>query len=328
MADLNDGQEDKAQDKAVGTEGTEGSEEEKEYDAAWAEADKKRDSVEKPETEVETGSAGLPEHSEGVTDPVKKDEPVSKTFGSVEAMEKAVRDSQAAVTRLAQDKSELQKKLDAYEKGTATARDVADAQKAVKEAEDALSGLDKVKEAVYADYPELKSVLDPIIEQNRTLAKEVKALKVDKEAEAEREQTNALREHFNAKVKPEVLKVHADFDDILTVPATDGKRAVNEEYFKWAETQRPSLKTAALLSNDPQDIIWAVTEFKKYKGTPAAQEIKDRQEKDKNEKLTNAQTLRGGSTGFPVKGRKTGDPDDYDSAWDEAGTKLKEQGVT
>ncbi|MCL5238639.1 MAG: hypothetical protein M1353_12510 [Nitrospirae bacterium] len=316
MADLKEGQDVQDQDK----QGAENSlsKEDQEYDAAWDEAGKgDKDAV----------TAGLPEHSEGVKDPEKTAEPVSKTYGSVEAMEKAVKDSQAAVTRLAQEKSELQKKLDAHERGTATEKEVAEAKQAVRDAEDALSGLDTVKEAVYADYPELKGVLDPIIEQNRTLAKEVKALRVDKEAEAEQGKVNALRDHFNAKVKPEVLKVHADFDDILTVPTGDGKRAANEEYFKWAEDQRPSLRTAALESNDPQDIIWAVSEFKKFKGTPAAREIQNKEEKDKQNKLTNAQTLRGGSTGFPVSKGKKGDPDDYDSAWDEAGAKLKEQGV-
>lgn len=56
-----------------------------------------------------------------------------------------------------------------------------------------------------------------------------------------------------ANVKPKVLEVHPDFDEIVK----------NETYWQWIEKQRPALKFAGKDSGDPDDIIWAISEYKK-----------------------------------------------------------------
>lgn len=80
----------------------------------------------------------------------------------------------------------------------------------------------------------------------------------------EHERQQAL-EYFNANVKPKILKIHPDFDDIVLKKTPDGKLIANDEFFEWAEKQRPALRFAAMESNNPDDIIWAISEYKKFK---------------------------------------------------------------
>lgn len=61
-------------------------------------------------------------------------------------------------------------------------------------------------------------------------------------------------EHFEANVKPEIVKVHPDFDYIVKM----------DYYWQWVEEQRPALKFAATESPDPVDITWAISEFKHH----------------------------------------------------------------
>lgn len=72
-------------------------------------------------------------------------------------------------------------------------------------------------------------------------------------------------DYFEANVKPKILKVHPDFDSIIMITRSDGTRESNKEYFEWAEKQRPALRYAAIESSDPDDIIWAISEYKKSK---------------------------------------------------------------
>jgi hypothetical protein len=61
--------------------------------------------------------------------------------------------------------------------------------------------------------------------------------------------------YFATHVKPKVVRIHPDFDDIMK----------DSGYWKWAEEQPQALKRAALDSSDPSDIIWAIGEYKKAK---------------------------------------------------------------
>ena len=72
-------------------------------------------------------------------------------------------------------------------------------------------------------------------------------------ADFKREQALA---YFEANVKPKILEKHPDLDTIMK----------GEAYWKWAEQQRPALKYAALFSGDADDIIWAISEYKKTIG--------------------------------------------------------------
>lgn len=86
------------------------------------------------------------------------------------------------------------------------------------------------------------------------------ALAKDIDTQLQRE--SALRK-FEREVKPKILKVHPDFDTIVIIKNPDGSVALNDAYIKWAEQQRPALRTAALQSSEPDDIIWALSEYKK-----------------------------------------------------------------
>lgn len=85
-----------------------------------------------------------------------------------------------------------------------------------------------------------------------------------KDVEAKRQ---VALEHFEKHVKPKILKAHPDFDSIVLKKSPDGKLIPNDEFFQWAEKQRPALKFAAMESDNPDDIIWAISEYKKFKQT-------------------------------------------------------------
>jgi len=283
----------------------------KEYDDAWEEAGKEH--TDEPVEKDEVSDKGLPESA-------PKEETAKKE--TEDSYEKALKDTKAWATRLAMENAELRRTLEAFKKGDASSDDVKDAQQAVAKTQ---ASLDAVKEKVYEDYPELKDLIDPLLEKSLALEKEVTELKKVKSQVVEQDRQKEALEYFNTFVKPEVLKAHPDFDDIL-FKAVEGRRTVNEEYFSWAEKQSPAMRFAAMESSDPQDIIMAISAFKKFKASDEAKAIKLQQEREKKQNIVNAMSLRGGGTPIPA-GHRKGDPDDYDSAWNEAGEALKRQGI-
>lgn len=80
----------------------------------------------------------------------------------------------------------------------------------------------------------------------------------------EKLQKQEALEYFELQVKPEILKIHPDFDNIIFKTTEDGTIVLNEEYFQWAEKQKPALRDAAINSSKPEHIIWAISEYKKY----------------------------------------------------------------
>lgn len=196
-------------------------------------------------------------------------------------IDKALKDTKSYATRLAQENSELKKRLNEIE---------------LKFRAGETEEFTALRNQVYQDYPELKSIIEPII-------KELSDIKSMRAAEAERLQRNEALEYFNTNVRPVVLRAHPDFDSVLF----NEKGAANDEYFQWAAKQRPSLRTAAMDSTDPEDIIWAVTEFKKFKASPEAKMIKEQQTEKRIQRLVSAQTLRGGNTPIPLSGEPQSD---------------------
>jgi chromosome segregation ATPase len=246
------------------------------------------------------------------------EEQKSKDHGSIESLEKALNDTKSYATKLAEEKAELVKKLKEYEEGKATQKEVEDQKKATEDAKD---DLDKIKESIYEDYPELKAILDPLLEQSKVLKKTVEEIRAGQEKKAAEDTAEAARkaafDEFNKNVKPKILEKHADFDRIVR----------SEAYWKWADEQRPALKFAAMDSPDPEDIVMAVTEFKKSAYADKIEGFKSKQAEKKQQILTSAQTLRGGSTSFPSSGKKSVDPNDYEAGWKEAEEKLKSEGI-
>ncbi len=257
----------------------------------------------------------------GGTPPKEK----SEDHGSVESLEKALTDTKTYATKLAQELADLKKVVEAQKAGTATQAQVDEQRKVAEKAKNDLTDL---KTKVYADYPELQPLLDPILEKNEKLTKTVEELQTavneKSEADKERDRKNAEREArveaketFEREVKPDILKVHPDFDNILA----------DEGYWEWAKKQTPAKRFAAMNSPDPTDIIEAVTAYKTHLADPEVQKIKEKEAAEKKKKLENASSLRGGSREFPGTGKKPKDPEDYKGGWDEAGEQLKKEGI-
>ncbi len=289
-----------------------------EYDATWEEL-KKLDGGDKKETPVEDDlTKDLPPEKVEASDvsteqqPKSGDELKSEKYGTVKSMEKALDDTKTYAHRLEKEKAELVKKLEDAQKGGATQAEVAEAKQAVQAAQD---DLDAIKTKVYADYPELQQLIDPILEQNKNLKDKVVSLETVKAQDDEKDHKKKMLDNFNTKIKPKVVEAHADFDTLMQ----------SEDYWAWAEKQRPGLRTAALDSSDPDDIIYAVSEFKKSQASAQVPALKDKEKNEREARLKNSQTLRGGSSQFPaVKHEK--DADTYD--WEGAGEVLKKQGIT
>lgn len=301
------------------------------YDAVWAELDKAEGVA--PTADIDDDQDGLPEKSDPGTgakegnsadDPgataSKDSRPVEKPQPVEDQTEKRIKDLQAGFTRMAQENSELKRLLQERDAGNATDKQVKDQQQKVDAAKAAID--QGAMDAVYKEFPELKGVLEPLLQTVSTLQNETQSVRKeleDRDAKArqnaEFEKKKKDLEEFESKVKPKITAVHPDFDDILS----------NDEYWKWADKQRPSLKVAAFLSTDPEDINWAISEFKKANALPSAQALKT-QDKDRREtKLQQQMSMRGGSTPLPSSG-KNKDPNDYDGAWDEAEKEERRQG--
>jgi hypothetical protein len=159
--------------------------------------------------------------------------------------------------------------------------------------------------------------------QERT--KETEERKVaDEERKVADEQRTALN-NYNTHIKPKVLVAHPDYDSIMFISG-DPKQGMNTAYFEWAEKQSPALRTAAVGSQDPGDIIWGINEYKKYLGSDDAAALKAKEEKGKQDRINNAQTLRGGASSTPDDFKRKGDENDFDAAWEDAGKENKEKG--
>lgn len=315
--DEGNAQDDLDHDEPPATEG------DKEYADAWEELDAaEKDPSKDPDIDPE--GKGLPEQKD-------KDEPAGKApehegddkgnadgkHEADESLAKALKDTKAWATGLAMDKAALEKEIKALKEGSGSAEKVAEAKAAVKIATEGFD--DRVKK-FYEDYPEAKEVLDPLIEITKNMATEFADIKKKDEA---REQANrkaedykAALEVFTSEVKPKILEVHKDFDAVMK----------NNEYWQWASKQSPAMKFAAADSSDPNDIIMAVTAFKRYQASDETKALKEKQDKDRQNKLKNAAALRGGS--IPMGHAASGsDPNNYEDGWESAGKELAKEGV-
>lgn len=259
-----------------------------------------------PEAELAPEPEAEPEGEEEGEEPENKPEPAKDQKG----LDKALKDTKAWATKVSQENAELKKKLSEFESGRATGKDVQDAKDALAASQGELG---KVAEKIYADYPELKELLDPLLKMTTEVNSEIRDLKKSSDEEKHR---NELRANFEKNVEPVVLKVHPDFSAIKT----------DDNYFAWAEKQRPALRYAAMYSLDPQDIIEAVTAYKQFKSSPEAAKKKADDEKRKQAMKDNLGSIRaeGSETGSRTAAKK-GDENDYDSAFEEAASKVKKK---
>lgn len=307
---------------------------EEEYDAAWDEADKagektdktaeEKTSEEKAEADKKADSDVKAKEKEAADAKAKEAEDKSKVHGSTASMEKALTDTKAAFNRAIQEIADLKKTVEDLKVGKGTQAEV---DKAKKNVADAKADLEKVKTSVYKDYPELKDLLDPVLDQidslkreNEEAKKQAEKDRKDREEREKKESEDKVLDEYNAKILPKVLEAHDDFLKIIKDP--------EQEYFKWAEKQRPALKMAALHSMDPEDIIEAVSKFKEFKAKGAAAEDRTAEEKRKHDKQELARSMPGGAPPAKPKGKDGVDKNDYDAGWDEADKLLEKQGVS
>jgi len=284
-----------------------------EYDQAWDDEPKSQEGKDQEGVSPKTDDKDNKKPPEGAEKTEQSDSQVSKTYGTVESMEKALNDTKSHAGKLQAEVAELRKKLEQYERGEATHKDVKDQAAA---ADKARLDLDKVKSAVYEDYPELQPLVDALIAKVQTAETEVETLKKERATDKELGDRKEALKTFEREVKPKVVEKHKDFDEIVK----------SEEYWKWAETQSPALRFAAMDSGAPDDIIWAVGEYKKSVARGDVSSVKARESAKQEAKVAHLQTLRGGSTSMP-KGKDRADQGDYDAGWDEADAALKKEKV-
>ena len=288
-----------------------------EYDKAWnegveGEGDGTPEGEPPAEGDEPKPDEGVPPEEAPVPD---EPAPVSAEYGTVKAMEKAIKDTKAYATGLKSEVDNLQAKVKEYDEGKATPEDVASARKGVELAK---GDYEKAREVLYEDYPEMKAVIEPLVEQNKIFAASNEALSKKLRANDEADEKARALKDFNLNVKPSILEEHPDFDHIW-----------KEEfplYDAWARMQKPELMKKAIGSNSPEDINEALTEYKAFKATGAAKVLKADEESKRKNKLSNAQSIRGGSVP-PGVGRAT-EKGDYTTGWNEADKLLKDEGVT
>jgi hypothetical protein len=282
------------------------------FDEAWDKLDAEDKQGEKAEANPGLSADPDPEDEKPADDatnlPGDSASLKNETEQQAESAEaKALKDTKAWATKLSQENAEL-KRLIAE---GATKKEVAEQEKAVEGAKANIS--DDTLSTVFREYPELKDVLTPLLDTVKSLQAETETFKKDKQLTAEEAEKKAKQEaleHFENQIIPKVTEGpdgHPDFKEIIG----------NADFFEWAEKQRPGLQTAALRSNDPEDIKWALTQYKKDRAMPEAANLKRQEEEKRKQKLNNQMSLRGGSSALST-GKAKADPGDYDAAWEQA----------
>lgn len=193
---------------------------------------------------------------------------------------KALKDTKAWATKLAQEKKELEKQLEALKAGGGTKKEVEDAKEALGETRRTLD--DKVKKAA-EDYPELKEVLDLLA--NTAVDLSGKVQNFEKKSTEEAHRTEA-RQHFETEIEPKIKEVHPDFREV----------AFSKEYMDWVEGQSPAIQYAAMNSLDPRDICMTLTEFKKSKASGDAEKTKASDAQRQAGVRQNLSSFRGGGS--------------------------------
>ena len=194
---------------------------------------------------------------------------------------KALKDTKAWATKLAQEKKELEKQLEALRAGGGTKQEVEDAKANLGETRKALD--EKIKKAS-EDYPELKDVLDLMAKTSQEALSKAENFDRFKAEEAKRAEARA---HFENEVEPEIKKVHSDFREV----------AFSKDYMEWLDKQSPAMQYAGMNSLDPRDICMTLTEYKKFKASPDADKAKANDAQRQAGVRQNLASMRGGGSG-------------------------------
>lgn len=268
-----------------------------------------------PKSEEKPADDKKPEETDGKTDPEPKTEKSEQDPEPKKADEagigKALKDTKAWGTKLAQENSELKKLVEELKAGKATQEQVNQAKDKIGETKKQIR--DRLNKT-YEDYPELKESLDPLVTLIEGVAADVENFKKSSD---ETKARIAEREAFEKEVAPHIAAVHPDFREI----------AASDDYVKWAEAQSPAMQVAALHSRDPRDINSALAEFKKFRGSDESKKQKLDDEARRDGVRKNLSSTRGGGSSSDSKGKPSRlgdvDKDDYNGAWDLMASKEK-----
>lgn len=276
----------------------------------------KEDPKPEPEPKSEATPSGEEKPAEdGGGEPKTGDDPEQdpepKPKGEDAGVAKALKDTKAWGTKLAQENAELKKLVEDLKAGKATQTQVDEAKDKIGETKKQIR--DRLNKT-YEDYPELKESLDPLVTLIEGVAADVENFKKSSD---ETKARIAEREKFEREVAPHIAKVHPDFREI----------AASEDYVKWAEAQSPAMQVAALHSRDPRDINSALAEFKKFQGSDESKKQQLDEEKRREAVKKNLSSTRGGGSTPDGKGKpgslKDVEKDDYNGAWDLLASKEK-----
>ncbi len=281
----------------------------KEFDEAWEEMEKEDAGKELPEAEEPDEPEGEEEPEEKGSEPEEPKE-VHPHGKDPEVLTKALQETKAHLTKVSQEKAQLERKLKDFEKGEASVEDVEKAQEEVHRAQDDLAALNEKAKALYDDYPEWQAILDPLIETNRQMAEKIDQFEARKQNEAEEEKRRVKLDNFERNIKPKVEEAHPDFIEIVQ----------SSEYWEWAKgLTKPSLITKAMYSEDPEDIAEALTEYKRHALKDDVKEMGVAQSEKDAARLKAGQSIKPGGRSFVAPKSRKPDPDDYDAGWEDAG---------
>lgn len=260
----------------------------------------------KPEEKKEDSPAPKDEKPPEGEDEPKTGEPEQGAAPEAKADDagivKALKDTKAWATKLAQEKKDLEKQLEALRAGGGDKKGIEDAKANLSETRKALD--EKVKKAS-EDYPELKEVLDLMAKTSQEALSKAENFDKFKAEEAKRAEARAK---FESEVEPEIKKAHPDFREV----------AFSKDYMDWLDKQSPAMQYAGMNSLDPRDISMTITEFKKFKASPDAEKAKAADAQKQAGIRQNLGSLRGGGSGSgkskPVKLEDL-DPNDREAAF-------------
>jgi hypothetical protein len=285
---------------------------EQEYDAGWqehsAEAEEKASTPEtEEEVDTEAEEEELPE--EEIQDSDESEEVGEKTPAE---LEQRLSETQRWGHELSGKVKELEAKLAAQEQGKATQAEVDEAQRKKDEAQ---SQLAEAKEGIFKEFPEFKPLLDPLMDTIGKLEEQVSELSQSSTVSQESLARSQALTHFESNVKPKVVEAVPEFNDIVA----------SEDYWQWAARQRPALQTAAMYSDSPDDIIWALNEFKKANSGGEIKAEKEKQAQQKAKRKKAAHSPKPGSQSFSKSGTDKS-KQTYDEAWEDLQAEAKKHG--
>jgi len=264
------------------------------------------DELDKAAAQPEAKDPNPMDGGEKVPNPITPEKPEAGDEDPIEPLRKALKDTQSYATKLRQENIELERMVNEFKKGNATAAQVQAQQDKSDKANTDFLDLKKGIEdtGVFEDYPELKDPLNKIAGMVEEQGKKLRDFEAKSQSNTEEEKRKKAKEKWENDVKPEILKDHSDFDDLM--------KAEYPNFEAWAQGQPPAMRFAALQSDDPRDISHAITEFKKAKAAGVVADVRTEEEKRLNKTIIDAGSLKP-SNKSPT--RQTPKREDVDGIW-------------